>query len=56
MTQIVKANDKHKSQLFQWDTERNIISLPHGKEIWYAELSKDNHFVLLESKPKPKQK
>jgi hypothetical protein len=53
MVQSVKATDKFESQLFQWDMEHRIISLPHGKDIWFAELGEDGKFKILESKPKP---
>jgi len=53
MVQAVKATDKFESQLFQWDVERQIISLPHGKDIWFVQLGKDGKFRVLESKPKP---
>ena len=52
MTQAVKATDQFKSQLFLWDTERRIISLPHGKDIWFAQLGDDGRFIIIESKPK----
>lgn len=53
MVQSVKATDKYESQLFIWDAERQIISLPHGKNIWYAKLNNNGIFVLIKSKPKP---
>jgi hypothetical protein len=53
MVQMVKATDKFESQLFQWDVERQFLSLPHGKEIWFVQLGKDGRFKVLESKPKP---
>ena len=53
MIQAVKATDKFGSQLFQWDAERQVISLPHGKDIWFAELGKDGMFRVLDSQPKP---
>jgi hypothetical protein len=52
MVQAVKATDKFASQLFQWDAERRIISLPHGKDIWFAQLGKNGQFTVIESKPK----
>jgi hypothetical protein len=52
MIQAVKATDKYESQLFQWDIERQVISLPHGKDIWFVQLDKDGKFKVLESKPK----
>jgi hypothetical protein len=55
MVQSVKATDKFESQLFQWDMERQVISLPHGKDIWFAQLDKDGKFKVLESKPKPQR-
>ena len=53
MVQSVKATDRFESQLFKWDMEHRIISLPHGKDIWYAELGDDGKFRVLECKPKP---
>ena len=53
MLQAVKATDKFESQLFQWDVERQVLSLPHGKEIWFAQLGDDGRFKVIESKPKP---
>lgn len=53
MVQTVKATDKFESQLFQWDMERQIISLPHGKEIWFAKLCENGQFKVMRSKPKP---
>ena len=53
MVQMVKATDKFESQLFQWDMERQVLSLPHGKDIWFVQLGKDGRFKILESKPKP---
>lgn len=53
MVQAVKAADKFGSQLFQWDTERQVISLPHGKDIWFVQLGRDGKFTVIESKPKP---
>lgn len=55
MVQSVKATDRFESQLFQWDMERRVISLPHGKDIWFAELGKDGKFRVLECKPKPQR-
>lgn len=55
MIQAVKATDKFGSQLFQWDTERQILSIPHGKEIWFVKLGEDGKFEVIESKPKPKR-
>jgi hypothetical protein len=52
MVQAVKATDKFESQLFQWDMERQVLSLPHGKDIWFVQLGKDDRFKVLESKPK----
>lgn len=53
MVQLVKATDKFESQLFQWDIERQVISLSHGKDIWFAQLGRDGKFTVIESKPKP---
>ena len=53
MIQVVKATDKFESQLFQWDVERQVLSLPHGKDIWFAKLGDDGKFRVIESKPKP---
>lgn len=53
MVQMVKATDKFESQLFQWDMERQVLSLPHGKDIWFVQLGKGGRFKVLESKPKP---
>jgi hypothetical protein len=53
MVQTVKAADKFESQLFQWDMERQVISLPHDKDIWFVQLGEDGRFKVLESKPKP---
>ena len=53
MNQTVRATDQFESQLFQWDMERQIISLPHGKEIWFARLGEDGKFTLIKSEPKP---
>ena len=53
MIQTVKAMDKFESQLFQWDMERRVISLPHGKDIWFVQLGDDGKFNVLESMPKP---
>jgi hypothetical protein len=53
MVQAVKATDKFESQLFQWDMERQILSLPHRKDIWFVQLGKDGKFKVLNSKPKP---
>lgn len=55
MVQSVKATDRFESQLFQWDVERRIISLPHGKDIWFAELGEDGKFKVIECKPKPQR-
>ena len=55
MVQSVKATDKFGSQLFQWDVERRVISLPHGKKIWFAELGNDDKFRVLENQPKPQR-
>jgi hypothetical protein len=52
MIQTVKATDTFTSQLFQWDAERRIISLSHGKDIWFAQLGDDGQFTVIESKPK----
>jgi hypothetical protein len=52
MVQAVKATDKFASQLFQWDAERRVISLPHGKDIWFVQLGDDGRFTVIESKPK----
>ncbi len=52
MVQAVKATDKFASQLFQWDAERQVLSLPHGKDIWFVQLGKDGQFTVIESKPK----
>ena len=52
MVQTVKAKDKFESQLFQWDMKRQVISLPHGKDIWFVQLGEDGNFKVLESKPK----
>jgi hypothetical protein len=52
MVQLVKATDKFASQLFQWDAERRVISLPHGKDIWFAQLGDDGQFKVIKSKPK----
>ncbi|GHU62690.1 hypothetical protein AGMMS49983_04600 [Clostridia bacterium] len=52
MVQMVKAKDKFESQLFQWDMERQVLSLSHGKEIWFVQLDKDGKFKVLESQPK----
>lgn len=54
MVQLVNATDKFESQLFQWDMERQVISLSHGKDIWFAQLGRDGKFTVIESKPKPK--
>lgn len=56
MVQMVKASDKFESQLFQWDKERQVISLPHGKEIWFARLCDDGSFVIIDHKPKSQMK
>lgn len=56
MVQAVKATDEFESQLFQWDTERRVISLPHGKDIWFARLEEDGKFAVFESKPKPQSR
>jgi hypothetical protein len=56
MIQAVKATDRYESQLFVWDAERRVISLPHGKEIWYAQLGKDGQFRVIASKPKQSHK
>lgn len=53
MVQLVNATDKFESQLFQWDMERQIISLPHGKEIWFAKLCENGQFKVFKSTPKP---
>jgi hypothetical protein len=53
MLQLVKATDSYRSQLFQWDVERQVLSIPHGKEIWYLQLEENGLFNVLESKPKP---
>jgi len=53
MVQAVKATDKFESQLFQWDMERQIISLPHGKAIWFAKLCENGQFKIIKSTPKP---
>ena len=55
MVQLVKATDRFESQLFQWDVERRIISLPHAKDIWFAELGEDGKFKVIECKPKPQR-
>lgn len=55
MIQAVKATDKFESQLFQWDMERKIISLPHGKEIWFAKLCENGQFRIIKSTPKSQQ-
>lgn len=52
MIQSVKATDKFASQLFQWDADRRIISLPHGKDIWFAQLDNDGKFKVIKNKPK----
>lgn len=52
MVQAVKATDKFESQLFQWDMEQQIISLPHGKEIWFAKLCENGQFRVIKSTPK----
>lgn len=54
MVQVVKATDKYESQLFQWDVEQQIISLPHGKEIWFVQLCESGEFRVVECVPKPK--
>ena len=54
MVQSVRALDRHASQLFQWDADNRIVSLPHGKEIWFARLGEDGKFIVVESKPKPR--
>lgn len=54
MVQTIKATDKFGSQLFQWDIENQIISLPHGKEIWFVQLNEHGKFRVIESKPKPR--
>lgn len=53
MLQAVKATDKFQSQLFQWDMKERIISLPHGKDIWFARLGEDGKFKIIDCKPKP---
>jgi len=55
LVQSVIATDRFESQLFQWDMERRIISLPHGKDIWFAVLDDDGKFKVLESRPKPQR-
>lgn len=55
MLQAVRASDKYKSQLFLWDTESHILSLPHGKEIWFAALGDDGQFIVVGKKPKAKE-
>jgi len=52
MIQAIRASDKFESQLFQWDVKRKILSLPHGKEIWYVQLGEDGKFTVIESKSK----
>ena len=54
MLQLVKATDRYNSQLFQWDAEQKVISLPHGKEIWFVKLCEDGTFKVLGYKPKPR--
>jgi hypothetical protein len=56
MIQTIKAKDKYKSSLFQWDSEKRILTIPHQKEIWYAELGGDGQFQVIGSKPKPDSK
>ena len=55
MIQVVKADDQYGSQLFQWDTVNQIISLPHGKMIWFLQLGDDEQFKVVERKPKLKR-
>lgn len=56
MVQAVKATDEYGSQLFQWDAAEKIISLPHGKEIWFARLGEDGRFEIIDHKPKSQMK
>jgi hypothetical protein len=55
MLQVVKAKDKFASSLFQWDTDKQVISISHGKEIWYIQLESNGTFTVLGSKPKTRK-
>ena len=54
MIQHVKATDRYQSQLFQWDAVQKVLSLPHGKEIWFARLGCDGKFTVFKRIPKPR--
>lgn len=56
MVQAVKATDAYESQLFQWNSKERIISLPHGKDIWFARLDENGYFVVIDHKPKSQVK
>jgi hypothetical protein len=54
MIQSVYANDHYGSELFRWDKTHRILSVPHGKEVWYLKLAENDEFQCLRSEPKPK--
>ena len=54
--QIVRATDSYSSPLFHWDKLNRIVSLSHGKEVWFCGLNESNDFVCLRKEPKPPPK
>lgn len=53
MTQEVRTTDQHHALLFIWDANEQIISVRHGKRIWYIRIRKDGWCETLTSKSKP---
>jgi len=54
MIQIVRALNKFYNQLFRWDSETRILSLSHGKYVWFVKLNDDNKFKVIDCKYKSK--
>ncbi|GHV18023.1 hypothetical protein FACS189425_05650 [Clostridia bacterium] len=51
MIQSVRANDRYESELFRWDKTHRMLSLPHGKEVWFLKLAENGEFQCLRSEP-----
>lgn len=52
MTQQVRTPDIYASRLFDWDDEKQIVSIVHGKELFTYKLGADKQFEFVERKTK----
>ena len=50
--QQVRTPDIYASRLFDWDSEKQVVTIVHGKELFTYKLGADKQFEFLERKIK----